>query len=196
MSKVEVNDRGIKNRLKSVKPFNAIAEYVWNGFDANATEVCIDYKTDDFDNITELSISDNGNGIPYASLEAKFKPVLSSEKRDYDTQKMLTHGKNGLGRLTFHRFCQSAIWQTTFSKDEKAHQYSIEVNHDKLDHYEKSQLDDSDKKNTGTVVSFKGIFNLSEHDLQTNILSFLVKEFSWFLELKQDFNSQLVKSLN
>ena len=37
MSKVEVTTKGIQNRLKSVKPFNAIAEYIWNSFDAYAT---------------------------------------------------------------------------------------------------------------------------------------------------------------
>ena len=35
MSKVEVNAKGIKNRLKSVKPYRSISEYIWNGFDAD-----------------------------------------------------------------------------------------------------------------------------------------------------------------
>jgi len=33
-TKVEVNTSGIKRRLKTVQPFKAIAEYIWNGFDA------------------------------------------------------------------------------------------------------------------------------------------------------------------
>jgi len=41
MSKVEVNAKGIKNRLKGVKPYRTIAEYIWNGFDAGANTVDI-----------------------------------------------------------------------------------------------------------------------------------------------------------
>ena len=37
---------------------------------------------------------------------------------------------------------------------------------------------------TGTTVSFENIFELSEHQLKTNIANFLSKEFVWFLQLK------------
>lgn len=186
MSKVEVNAKGIKNRLKAFKPFSAIGEYVWNGFDANATEVSIDYKSDALGAIIELSISDNGSGIPYDSLHSKFTPLLSSEKREHETQQSLTHGKNGLGRLTFYHFCQSATWKTIFSKEENLHQYSINVNQDNIDHYIPSELEKSEKENTGTTVYFKGIFDLSEHIIENSISNFLIKEFAWFLEFKKD----------
>ena len=45
MNKVEVNAKGIKNRLKSVKPQKSIAEYIWNGFDAGANSIDIVYET-------------------------------------------------------------------------------------------------------------------------------------------------------
>ena len=117
MSKVEVNAKGIKNRLKSVKPFRAIAEYIWNGFDAGANTIEIDYLATEIGDIYELSISDNGNGMPFKEVHNKFKPVLSSEKRDSEVQHTLVHGKNGLGRLTFHHFAHTALWRTCYKEN-------------------------------------------------------------------------------
>ena len=97
MSKVEVNAKGIKNRLKSVKPYRSIAEYIWNGFDAGANTIDIVYEKTELGDITYLSVEDNGKGIPHQLLDNKFKPVLSSEKRDSELQHTLIHGKNGLG---------------------------------------------------------------------------------------------------
>lgn len=185
MSKVEVSTKGIQNRLKSVKPFNAIAEYIWNGFDAHATEISVNYEIDDLGVITKLSISDNGNGIPHKNLESKFKPVLSSEKREQNIQQgLLTHGKNGLGRLTFYHFCQAAKWTTRFSEEDKIYQYDITINRNNLDNYEYSKVIESNQKETGTIVTFENI-ELSEYQLKTSITSFLSKEFVWFLELKK-----------
>lgn len=54
---VEITSRGIKRILKKYKPERAIAEYIWNGFDAHASEIRISYKlAQAFHNITELSV--------------------------------------------------------------------------------------------------------------------------------------------
>ena len=41
LENVLISSDGIKNALKRYKPHNSIAEYVWNGFDANANTVDI-----------------------------------------------------------------------------------------------------------------------------------------------------------
>ncbi|QCG95419.1 hypothetical protein E6C67_16290 [Azospirillum sp. TSA2s] len=41
MRQVALTPKGIKKLLKSYTPLQAIAEYVWNGFEANATNVHI-----------------------------------------------------------------------------------------------------------------------------------------------------------
>lgn len=51
MAKVEVKAKGIKNRLKAIKPYRAVAEYIWNGFDAGATSVDVSYEVDDLGGI-------------------------------------------------------------------------------------------------------------------------------------------------
>ena len=41
MKSVLITPEGIQKNLKNVKPLDAICEYIWNGFDAEATVVKI-----------------------------------------------------------------------------------------------------------------------------------------------------------
>ena len=192
MEKVEVNAKGIKNRLKSVKPYKAIAEYIWNGFDAGANTLEINYEANEVGDIHYLEIKDNGRGIPKSQLINKFKPVLSSEKRDNEVQHTLIHGKNGLGRLTFYHFAQKAKWTTNYMSNNKIHGYSIEVDEAFIDKYK--EIDDKQhiSEETGTTVSFTNIFDLNEYYIRSVLLSYLEKEFSWFLELNKDNGFQIL----
>ena len=58
-----IESSGITNDYKE-----AICEYIWNGFEAHATEVNIDYSLNIASGVSELSISDNGDGIVYDDL--------------------------------------------------------------------------------------------------------------------------------
>ena len=51
---VEITSAGIRKILNKYTPERAIAEYVWNGFDAKATVVNIDFE---IDNSREFDIS-------------------------------------------------------------------------------------------------------------------------------------------
>lgn len=184
--RVVVNDRGIKYRLKSVKPFNAISEYIWNGFDARANCIEITWSCNELGSLDYLSIKDNGNGIPENQLDLKFKPFLSSEKKANSDLKYinLVHGKNGLGRLTFYTFAHRATWNTTFlNTDNLLYDYSITVNSNSLDNYSKKDSTLSNSEKTGTIVSFSNIVELSDFYIENTLTPFIEKEFSWFLYL-------------
>ena len=62
---VEITSAGIRKILNKYTPERAIAEYVWNGFDAKATVVNIDFEIDnaELDTIKNIRITDNGTGI-------------------------------------------------------------------------------------------------------------------------------------
>jgi len=63
MAKVKISSEAIKRALKKKKYDYAesIAEYIWNGFDAKASEVKIIIKSNEIGNISELAVSDNGH---------------------------------------------------------------------------------------------------------------------------------------
>ncbi|WP_340701389.1 ATP-binding protein [Brevibacillus borstelensis] len=185
MRKIQITTKGIKKSLKKFTYLQSIAEYIWNGFDAKATHVDIETIHSELNAITEIRITDNGYGINLNDLECKFTPFFESEKQiDPNTQhrniQSATHGKNGIGRLTFHRFCTEAEWITTYRDGSINRKYSIRVKENSLDIYEHDEPEVVDT-GTGTLVVLKGItypdVNISE------IKKFLCKEFGWFLEL-------------
>jgi DNA topoisomerase VI subunit B len=72
-----IEQSGLPNDYKK-----AIAEYIWNGFDARATEVRLNFDGNELGRISAFSISDNGTGIPLESIDETFGNFLDSNKRD------------------------------------------------------------------------------------------------------------------
>ena len=58
----------------------AICEYIWNGFEAGATEVSISYSENELGGIKDITIFDNGSGINYYNLSETFGSFLVSQK--------------------------------------------------------------------------------------------------------------------
>ncbi|WP_162147930.1 ATP-binding protein [Oleidesulfovibrio alaskensis] len=184
---VEVTSDGIKRVLKKFSVEQAIAEYIWNGFDANATQVKIDFQITELGGISKITILDNGDGIPYAELGSKFVPFLHSQKaiipRAGDDSQ-LTKGKNGVGRLTFFHFAEIAIWETTYTKKNSKSHYSIKIASDVLEKYV-STIEKKTTQSKGTKVSFERVTSLTQEHI-IGIKEYITKEFSWFLKLNED----------
>lgn len=179
-----ISTEGIKNSLKKYKPLNAITEYVWNGFDAKASIVDICINTNTLAGIEKITVSDNGYGIDRRNLDQKFKPFYQSEKiYDPDTKYSATHGKNGVGRLTFFAFANFAEWRTVYSCDDKRLSYSIKVSSTELEKYSTSEERETGEA-TGTTIIFEDFIS---SDLTADTIRLhLAKEFCWFLELHRD----------
>ncbi|WP_186380490.1 ATP-binding protein [Brevibacillus brevis] len=188
MRKIQITTKGIKKSLKKFTYLQSIAEYIWNGFDAKATQVEVQTVHSELDAITEIQITDNGYGISIMELESKFTPFFESEKQVDPAVRLrnaqsATHGKNGIGRLTFHRFCSEAEWITTYQDGAINRKYKISVKEDSLDSYGIDEPETVESE-AGTKVILKGI---TYRDINmTEIKKFLCKEFGWFLELHAD----------
>lgn len=50
----------------------AICEYIWNGFEANAKNVELEWKHNQLDGGDIISIADNGDGINFNNLDNTF----------------------------------------------------------------------------------------------------------------------------
>lgn len=94
---VEITSNGIRKVINKYTPERAISEFVWNGFDAKATVVKIDFDFDNqlFDTVKQIKISDNGTGICHEELSNKFKKFYESQKAIANGNSNLTRGKNG-----------------------------------------------------------------------------------------------------
>ncbi|MFA5946856.1 MAG: ATP-binding protein [Patescibacteria group bacterium] len=189
MAIIEVNERGIKQILRKYTAEEAFAEFIWNGFDAGATDVRIDVDVEGLGGIRSLSISDNGSGIDKSLLDQKFRPFFQSEKmaKSPSRNKSLTHGRNGIGRLTFFTFSERAVWTTRFKNKDEVFEYDITIESQKLNHYEtnSSTPKKSAEKNTGTTVTFDSVNSLTFTMFQDKVEAYLKAEFGWFLELNK-----------
>ena len=138
MQEVSITTDGIQKNLKNFKPLDALCEYVWNGFDAQASCVRINLAVNEFGIINEISVTDNGVGIAYEELSTKFKPFNDSKKAEKAKKgnHTLPHGQQGIGRLTFFSFAQKARWDTVYVKNGEKYKYYIEMEKDSLNQYD------------------------------------------------------------
>jgi hypothetical protein len=197
---IQITVNGIVKVLKKYDYKQAIAEYIWNGFDATATRVDLNYEANPLGFITKMEVRDNGYGIIHGRLPEKFKPFFDSEKAiEIDSPKNTSavHGKNGVGRLTFFKFCSEANWHTVYKEGRKKYQYGIKIKVQSLNKYDSptnSLKEVTDKKvKPGTVVRFINVFpEVTEPMLSQDLFEFLCLEFGWYLELNKANGYQLI----
>lgn len=183
-----IESSGITNDYKE-----AICEYVWNGFEAHATEVNIDYSLNVASGIGTLSIFDNGEGIVYNSISDTFGAFLTSQK-NLLSLKMKSKANKGKGRFSFSAFATGAKWITTYKEpdfdDYKTYEIVLENDKKEVLNYTEPQM--SAIKKTGTKVVFNNIFSLTSENMAFEVLEpALLKEFAWFLYLCKGRNLKI-----
>ncbi len=74
MAKIHVDAKRdfIESSLTPSKPIPAIAEMVWNGFDAGAGLVQVNLDEDKMGGIESIRILDDGSGIDHGDIKALF----------------------------------------------------------------------------------------------------------------------------
>jgi hypothetical protein len=189
---VEITSVGIRKILDKYTPEKAIAEFVWNGFDAKATIINIDFEIEnkESDIYKEIRITDNGTGICYEELSNKFKKFHESHKShksiSNNSNVDLTRGKNGCGRLTFFKFARFAKWKTHYKIGYNIMSYEINANNDDIKQYS-TTVPTNSTESIGTSVVFNEIERIiSTNFIEKTLIPFLKAEFAWFLELKEE----------
>lgn len=192
--KVNITNNSISNTV--TKDINkAICEYLWNGFDANASQLSIKYTKNAF-NITSLEIIDNGEGIDRSSLQETFGCFQDSQKLHTYQWSSQVKGKKGKGRYSFNCFASKADWVTVY-KDKESHyiRHKITIKKGDNQNYDDNEQETkpSSVKKTGTTVSFSDI-NLPSDFFDSEVfLDYLKKEFAVFLFLnKAQFKEILI----
>lgn len=184
----KITSNGIKKVLKNYKPASSFAEYIWNGFDAKATRVEISYDSNELGRLDFIQVKDNGTGINLENLAHKFDNFYDSEKSiqiQSPKHSSILHGKNGVGRLTFFTFANNAKW-TSFYENKGIKGGTINITSENLKVYDNDSIS-TDSKTSGTTVYFSNLLiNLTT--LEYELISYLKKEFCWFLELNKEYN--------
>lgn len=184
---VEITSKGIRKVLNKYTPQRAIAEYIWNGFDAHAKEVRVYTESEKvYDSITSVKVSDDGDGIVYEMLPVAFKRFYESHKSlKGNVDSRFSRGKNGYGRFTFFKFANNAEWHTIYKKGEELYQFSIDINSQKLTDYHAVAPEQVSATATGTEVVFTDINNddLSTPWVNDKLIPYLRSEFAWYFKV-------------
>ena len=188
--KLSASSRSVINSGLTDDYRQAIAEYAWNGFDAEATIVDIQYeKADAMGNLASFVISDNGKGINRGLLEFTFGQFLDSQKKHSFQRTSDVHGKKGKGRFSFQKFAYRAEWTTRYLDDQGLlKEYTISIDVQDLSSYETTEekILDRETCSTGTEVKFINYHDFSVESLENaSFYEYLEQQFAWFLCLKE-----------
>jgi hypothetical protein len=150
--KVEVQGDHLE-RLANARPLQAIAELIWNGLDADATRVDVTVNSTDF-GMESISVRDNGEGIPYASVPELFAHLGGSWKARTarSRRSRILHGKDGKGRFKALALGRVADWTVTFDDDGALRTYTITLIRDNLIDVRVSEPHDATAEHSGVEV--------------------------------------------
>lgn len=186
--KLKVNDRSTTGVSLPTEFSEVISQYIWNGFEAGATKVSIDFdNTSELGTIFSFSITDNGSGLNYEKLDQNFGFFLDSTKVRSKNSSLI-HGGKGKGRLSFQLFAGKAVWHTTYADaDGLLKDYDITITKGAKDDYDPTDPVDSIRTNPGTTVEFRAVENITTHTFEDGNLEHALKlQFGWFLHLNKD----------
>ncbi len=191
--KVNINDTSIMSGVtKDAK--KAICEYIWNGFDANATNVYLEYAATEIGGITSFVIRDDGDGINRSQLHDTFGTYQDSIKKKSYQWSSQVKGKKGKGRYAFNCFASRAIWTSVYKDADKLFKHVVSIDEGENDHFD-DHSEDGQKivhnVQTGTEVSFDNVRLSREFFESDEFIGYLKIEYAVFLKLNENRSKAL-----
>lgn len=198
MSKIHVTaKRDFLETLTNAKPLDALAEIIWNGFDAEANHVQVFFELNEMDAIESIKVRDYGYGIDREKVERYFGNLGDSWKKAQHRQNgRALHGKNGRGRFKAFGLGDLIEWDTSYKHDGKIYSYRIKGSSQTLDDFDISDPVESKSSIVGTEVliyNVKKDFRSLKHDSAPQELA---KKFAAYLteysNLKLEYNGTTI----
>ena len=185
------NSKSVLNSGLTEDYRKALAEYIWNGFDAGATCVEILYQYNILGGIDDLWVRDNGSGIDHSTLKDTFGTFLDSNKAQTFQRSSEVRGKKGKGRFSYNVLSGGASWLTKYKDDDGViKRYEIKIYSTNRAEFEATDPEivlKNETQVTGTIVHFLDLHSDLTIDSFTkeSFYDFLSSEFAWFLVLNQ-----------
>ena len=106
-------------KITRAKPVQALAEFIWNSLDADASSVDVNIEQNELGAMSKIIVRDNGTGMEYEKAPEMFKSLGGSWKRPGATTKKegrFLHGQDGRGRFKAFALGRIAEWDVTYPK--------------------------------------------------------------------------------
>jgi hypothetical protein len=126
---VEIQADFLERQAKA-QPVAAVAQLIWNGLDADATRVTVDFEESPLGGMAKIIVKDNGHGIPHADAPTLFRYLGGSWKKQATRTKTLgrmLHGQEGRGRFKAFALGGVVDWDVTYSHNSTLFRYDISI---------------------------------------------------------------------
>ncbi|TQJ55971.1 ATP-binding protein [Streptomyces sp. SLBN-115] len=116
---LEVGERKILHFARKPQ-IGAVAELVWNALDANATQVDVELRRTSMQAISDIVVTDNGDGITAERARSSFRDFGTTWKAGRTHTEggtRIMHGRNGEGRLFAFALGDRFTWESVAEAD-------------------------------------------------------------------------------
>jgi hypothetical protein len=118
-------------RQTRAKPIAALAELIWNGLDADATTINVEFAHDDLaEGMSKIVVYDDGDGFSRADANALFGNLGGSWKlstRHTKRKERMIHGQEGRGRYKAFALGQAVQWNVCFKDGMDTRAFDIKL---------------------------------------------------------------------
>jgi Histidine kinase-, DNA gyrase B-, and HSP90-like ATPase len=117
-------------KITHAKPIHALAEFIWNSLDADATAVDVTVEHNALGAMSQIIVQDNGTGIEFEKAPELFKRLGGSWKHAGGTTKKsgrFLHGQDGRGRFKVFGLGDIAEWDVTYANGENLSTFKIRM---------------------------------------------------------------------
>jgi hypothetical protein len=181
---VEVKDDYLQRAVGGVNPIHAVAELIWNGLDADAQTVTVEFVRSSLGAIDEIVVKDDGHGISYTEADDAFGNLGGSWKRPGQKSrkyKRILHGKAGKGRFRAFTLGKSVVWETNYSENGSISTYQIRGNLDRLAQFTLDDPQRDGQHGTGTIVRITNLRKNFEALTQPDAATAITETFALYL---------------
>ncbi len=115
-------------KITRAQPVQALAEFIWNSLDADATSVDVNIEQNELGAMSKIIVRDNGTGMEYEKAPEMFKSLGGSWKRSGATTKKdgrLLHGQDGRGRFKAFALGRVVEWDVTHRKGDALSTFTV-----------------------------------------------------------------------
>jgi hypothetical protein len=170
-------------------PKAGIAELIWNGLDADATEVVVEYDLNALEGIDAVIVRDNGTGMTAADAAFGFRNFGNSWKKTASGTPAgrTLHGKLGRGRYATYSIGAHPVWTSIAEDGGVRHRLAVTGSGAALRNVRVLVEDDATDAPTGTVVRIEQLTDKAQRELlRDGIWEELTTRFAPYLEQYPD----------
>lgn len=175
-------------RINTFKPINALKEMIWNSYDADANNIIVEIKRNEYDLlqhpiVSDVIVTDDGTGLAYEATNLAFKNFGFSSKSNGNKKSpsgRRMHGSKGEGRYSLFSIGRNIHWFSAYFNSTENMAFSISF--DSTNHGKTINISDEARtaERTGLKITVDSITQEAKDDLEKtdSIIQELLKEFA------------------